>query len=256
MLSPSQLSQFIQNGFLVLKKAASEDMVSALREETRQQVKHRIEPIELETTVQYPGAPKSIKHEGGDTIRRLRDAYHRNDIYADWANNQFIIENIQQILQCKELYLNPNHHNSIMTKNPKFSSQTNWHRDTRYWHFNNKYLINSWLALGPENNENGGLLVLPGSHRWDENSFVLDQDQFLINDHPANKSRLSLALTVELDAGDCLLFSAHCFHAAAQNNTNEVKHSLVFTYHGEKTEANANSNSSLQPPIKIDTQEV
>ncbi len=249
MLSSSQLAQFIQNGYLVLKQAANETMVSALREETRQQGINREEPIELEATLQYPGAPKSVEQSGGETIRRLRDAYHRNKLYSEWANNQFIVDSVKQILQCDQLYLNPNHHNSIMTKNPKFSSQTNWHRDTRYWHFNNKYLINSWLALGSECNENGGLLVLPGSHRWDDDSFALDKELFLINDHPANKSRLSLATTVELEAGDCLLFSAHCFHAAAQNKTNHVKYSLVFTYHGDKTIADVNSKSNCQKPI-------
>jgi len=251
MLTPDQISQFIQNGYLILKNVVTNDFVLQLSALTHLHLKQRIEPFELETTVQYPGSPKSIKDEGGLTIRRLRHAYERHDLYRQWANNTKIIESIKQILQTDRLYLTPNHHNSIMTKNPQFSSQTNWHRDTRYWHFNNKYLINSWLALGSESNANGGLLVLPGSHRWDDDSFELDAEQFLIADHPANQSRLSLAQTVELKAGDCLLFSAHCFHAAAKNKTQQVKQSLVFTYHGEKTNALASTPSSAECAIKL-----
>jgi len=251
MLTHAQISQFIQNGYLILKNAADHDFVSKLSDITNQYLKERVEPLELETTVQYPGAPKSIKDEGGQTIRRLRHAYERHDLYRQWANDAKIIECIKQILQTDCLYLNPNHHNSIMTKTPRFSSQTNWHRDTRYWHFNNKYLINSWLALGSESNENGGLLILPGSHRWDDDSFKLDDEQFLIADHPANQSRLSLAQTVELEAGDCLLFSAHCFHAAAKNKTQQMKKSLVFTYHGDKTHALLSTPSNAECAIKL-----
>lgn len=251
MLTAIQHSHFIQDGYIILKQAASKQLVMALREETMSQLTSRISPVELETTVQYPGAPISEQHKGGDTIRRLRHAYERHDLYREWAENDFITQSIQQLLQSDELYLTPNHHNSVMTKAPEFSSQTNWHRDTRYWHFNNKYLINSWLALGSESNENGGLFVLPGSHRWDDESIVLDEQQFLISDHPANKSRLSLAKVVELEAGDCLLFSAHCFHAAANNSTDNVKLSLVFTYHGEKTHGLTGSNSDELKPVKI-----
>jgi len=251
MLSQTQINQFIQNGYLVLRQIAKSDFVEKIKTETIQQLDQRIEPYELEAIVQYPGSPNSVNDIGGDTIRRLRQAYARHDLYRQWATNTLIVESIKQILQTDQLYLNPNHHNSIMTKTPKYSSQTNWHRDTRYWNFNNKYLVNSWLAMGSESNENGGLLVLPGSHRWDDDSFVLDDEQFLIADHPANQSRLSLAQTVELEAGDCLLFSAHCFHAAAQNKTDIVKHSLVFTYHGDRTFAEQGSSSDVMKPIFV-----
>ncbi len=251
MLTTEQVNFFIEHGFLILKNAAEADFITQLREETNKQLEQKQEPLELEVALQYPGAPKSIDDEGGDTIRRLRQMYDRHELYRSWAENHLIITSIQQILQCDHLYLNPNHHNSMMTKTPRFSSQTNWHRDTRYWHFNNKYLINSWLALGPERSKNGGLLILPGSHRWDDGSFVLDEQQFLIADHPANKSRLSLARMVELEAGDCLLFSAHCFHAAAQNKTQKMKQSLVFTYHGDKTYALPLTSSDEKKPIKV-----
>jgi len=107
-----------------------------------------------------------------------------------------------------------------MTKQPEFSSETLWHRDTRYWNFNNKYLINAWFAL---------------SHRWEVQDDALDDAQFLKLDHPYNQDRLATQRLICLNAGDLLLFSAHCFHAAGKNKTNQAKHSLVFTYHGEST---------------------
>jgi len=78
--------------------------------------------------------------------------------------------------------------------------------------------------LGDEKAENGGMLILPGSHRWDVSADALDEAQFLI---------------------------AHCFHAAGKNTTDKQKYSLVFTYHGEDTKALLNTKSSTLPPILL-----
>ena len=251
MISTQQQTQFIRDGYLVLPQVLLEDELIRLREVTKQQLLKRITPFELETDVDYPGAPDSQKALGGNTIRRLLQAYDRHEIYQAQAKNNDIMIAIQTLLQVESVYLTPNHHNCIMTKQPDFSSQTNWHRDTRYWNFNNKYLINAWYALGDERANNGGMLVLPGSHRWDVDADALDDDQFLIEDHLSNQARLSLAETIDLNAGDCLLFSAHCFHAAGDNATADAKYSLVFTYHSEKTTSIAGTNSSFSPSIRL-----
>jgi len=251
MLSSQQTEQFIRDGYFILPQLANEALLNKLRQVTSEHLEQREQPYELEVDVHYPGAPDSEEAQGGDTIRRLLHAYERHEDYRVCAENPVITTAVQQLLQSKAIYLTPNHHNCVMTKQPEFSSQTNWHRDTRYWHFNNKYLVNAWLALGDERVENGGMLILPGSHRWDVNPEALDEAQFLREEHPSNRARLSLAKQVDLNAGDCLLFSAHCFHAAGANITDQHKQSLVFTYHGESTHSLAGTKSSRLPSIEV-----
>lgn len=251
MISIQQQNQFIRDGYLVLPKVLLEQELLHLRGVTQQQLATRLDPFELEADVHYPGAPSSKQAPGGGTIRRLLHAYHRHEAYQSRAQNNEILATIQALLQAETLLLTPNHHNCIMTKQPEFSSQTNWHRDTRYWHFNNKYLINAWYALGNENTENGGMLILPGSHRWDVDANSLDDSQFLIEDHHSNQARLSLVKPINLEAGDCLLFSAHCFHAAGANTTLDAKYSLVFTYHSAKTHSLPDTKSSILPSIRL-----
>ena len=251
MLNQEQIQHFRKFGYLVIKQAANSQTIESLRAITEQHLEQAIEPIELESDVHYPGAPESKDAPGGKTARRLLDAYHRDVLFKEWANKPSITKCIRQILQSKELYINPNHHNCVMTKHPKYSSQTNWHRDTRYWHFSDKYLVNAWLALGDEQKDNGGMQILPGSHRWEIESNALDEKQFLIESNKSNQSRLSIAEHVDLNAGDLLLFSAHCFHAAGKNHTNDMKLSLVFTYHDETTKPLPNTKSSKLAEIKI-----
>lgn len=250
-LSKQQLKQFVRDGYVVLPALLDEEKLTGLRQVTNEHLQQRVEPFELETEVQYPGAPASTEAEGGRTIRRLLKAYQRHEIYKEVAENRTVVNSIRQLLSSEELYLNPNHHNCMMTKQPDYSSETHWHRDTRYWQFNNKYLINAWFALGDEKTENGGMWILPGSHRWDVSSESLDDAQFFRTDLESNQARLSLAEPVHLNAGDCLLFSAHCFHAAGANHTQQRKFSLVYTYHGEKTQGIDGTRSSRFEPIAL-----
>jgi len=250
-LTSAQIQQFKIDGYLVLPSLLGQNDLDQLRALTTKHLTSRREPFELESEVNYPGAPSSLDADGGDTIRRLLMAYQRDSLFAEHARNLEIVNGVQQILDSDTLWLNPNHHNCVMTKQPAFSSETLWHRDTRYWNFNNKYLINAWFALGDEHEANGAMKILPGSHRWEVQERALDAAQFLKLDHPDNQYRLATQRLVELNKGDVLLFSAHCFHAAGKNTTNQSKYSMVFTYHGESTKPSANTHSSSGAEIRI-----
>jgi len=251
MLSHAQIQQFKIDGYLVLPNLVATNKLAELNTITQAHLDQRIEPFELEADVHYPGAPDNTDSPGGSTIRRLLLAYQRDQAFKNIAERSEITEGIQQILSAEKLYLNPCHHNCVMTKQPQYSSETLWHRDTRYWNFNNKYLINAWLALGNEQKENGAMKLLPGSHRWEVQDNALDEAQFLITDHPNNRDRLATQRLVELNAGDVLLFSAHCFHAAGKNTTQQNKYSAVFTYHSEQTEPIAGTHSASVDEILI-----
>lgn len=250
-LSAAQIQQFKIDGYLILPSALDRSMLAGLRQLTDQHLADRIHPFELETDVHYPGAPHSQADAGGNTIRRLLLAYQRDALLKDIATNEDITQSIKQILNARQLLLNPNHHNCMMTKQPAYSSETLWHRDTRYWHFNNKYLINAWFAIGDEQLENGAMKILPGSHRWEVSETAIDEAQFLKLEHPDNQYRLETQRLVTLNAGDALLFSAHCFHAAGKNTTDQAKYSLVFTYHSETTRPIAGGRSDRLGEITI-----
>lgn len=250
-LSHAQIQQFKIDGYLVLPSILNERECFELNALTKAHLAKRIEPFELEADVKYPGAPQSHDSKGGNTIRRLLMAYQRDPLFQANAERKEILDNIKQILGTDTLLLNPNHHNCVMTKLPEFSSETLWHRDTRYWNFNNKYLVNAWFALGDEQQANGAMKILPGSHRWEVQDDALDEAQFLKLDHPDNQWRLETQRLVTLKAGDVLLFSAHCFHAAGKNLTDQAKQSMVFTYHGEDTKPIKGTHSASRDEIVV-----
>ena len=122
------------------------------------------------------------------------------------------------------------HHNCIMTKNPKFSSDTGWHQDIRFWSFEQSQLINVWIALTNESLHNGCLKLLPGTHRENMTANRLDEQLFLRTDLPENQTWLNSAVTAEMSPGDVLFFHARSFHSATRNYSDQTKCSAVFTF--------------------------
>jgi len=122
------------------------------------------------------------------------------------------------------------HHNCIMTKQPKFSSDTGWHQDIRYWAYHRPDLISVWISLVPERIENGCLRVIPGSHRMSFDRSRFDESLFFRGDLSENHAVIANAVPVELDPGDVLFFHAKTLHSASRNYTTQTKYSAVFTF--------------------------
>lgn len=242
---------FWRDGYVVLENVANEDQLHALQQVAVAELREAEAPIEFEADVGYPGAPRSRDAAGGRTVRRLRGAYARAERFREWAEHADLNAVCQAILHSETLWLSQVHHNCVMTKHPAFSSETHWHQDIRYWTFTTPDLVNSWLALVDETRENGALQFIPGSHRVDFHPEQFDADRFLLAGHPANAAMLARAKTIELEAGDVVLFHAKTLHAAGANHTAQTKYALVFTYHGDGVEPLAKSRSAAQPEVLI-----
>ena len=251
-LSPQQLEEFQQDGYLIERQLAGADIVAAMNRLIDDSVSPALAPVEYEADVHYPGSPASKSAPGGQTPRRLLNAYARDIVFRDWARSAVVVHRLQQMLSCERVMVSQNHHNCIMTKYPGFSSVTSWHQDMRYWSFDQPELVSVWLALGEEAPENGGLLLIPGSHKVDLHRGMLDAALFLRNDIDENQALLDKAIPANLKAGDTLFFHCKTFHAAGQNESQAVKKSLVYTYHCEKNRAIPETRSANHTDILVD----
>ncbi len=249
--SSEQLDTFRQSGYLVVPGLATADQLGAIRAQAEQALGLEPRPLELESDVGYPGAPQDQRDEGGNTPRRLLQAFARGGAFQAWARSPAVVGRVAELLESPRVMLCQSHHNCLMTKFPRYSSDTLWHRDTRYWSFEPPFLVNAWLALGREVPENGGMTIIPGSHRWDLQPDQVDQAQFLRMNHPANAAALEAAVQADLDPGDVLFFNARVFHAASRNSSDRVKLSLVFSYYGGGTRPLPGTKSASQPPVQL-----
>lgn len=248
-LSGHSLEQFERDGFLILRSFATTEEVEALRAITNDALSPLLGPAEFEVDVNYPGAPARREDEGGQTPRRLLQALARSYSIRQWATQPRLGAVLSQLMNTNEPRLCQNHHNCIMTKYPRFSSKTYWHQDVRYWSFEKPELVSFWLALGEEHQQNGGLLLIPGSHRATYRDNQLDDMKFLRTDLPENEPWINSAVGVSLQPGDLVLFHCRTFHAAGANQTDSVKLSMVFTAHAASNRPLPNTRSALYPSL-------
>lgn len=251
-LSAEQLASFQDNGFLVERGLADTATLDSMNQIIDGSVYPALAPVEYEADVHYPGAPTSKSAPGGQTPRRLLNAFARDVVFRDWAKSAAVVDRLRQMLNCKSVMVSQNHHNCVMTKYPGFSSVTSWHQDMRYWSFDEPELVSVWLALGDESPENGGLLLIPGSHTVDLPRGRLDAALFLRDDIAENRALLDKAIPAQLSAGDALFFHCRTFHAAGRNETEQVKKSLVYTYHCEQNKAIPETRSANHADIVVD----
>jgi phytanoyl-CoA hydroxylase len=229
MLTDDELRCFERDGYLIARNLAAPATWKAMRAAAEADLRDELGPVEYEADLHYPGAPTSKSAPGGRTVRRLLRASERDPVFRHWATSPAVVLRLRQLLGPRVALVQA-HHNCIMTKQPRFSSETGWHQDIRYWSFSRPDLVSVWLALGQESTENGCLRLLPGTHRQRFARERLDDKLFLRPDLPENQDMFGHALPAVLEPGDALFFHALTFHAADRNRSNRTKFSLVFTY--------------------------
>jgi phytanoyl-CoA hydroxylase len=246
----AERGRFLADGYVVVPALADQATCSRILACARADLAAQAAPAEYEAQLHYPGAPASLDAPGGHTVRRLLRATARDPVFREWGTAPVLASHLRQLLGPR-IGLAQAHHNCVMTKQPQFSSVTGWHQDIRYWSFERPELVSVWLALGEETPDNGGLSVIPGSHRLDLAPAQLDQALFLREDLAENLPLLARRLPVVLHAGDVLFFHCRTLHAAGANRTRATKFSLVFTYHALDNMPRPGTRSASLPSIPL-----
>ncbi|MDP9066277.1 MAG: phytanoyl-CoA dioxygenase family protein [Pseudomonadota bacterium] len=245
-----QMAQLGEQGFVVIPRFVAARQLASLKRVAGAQLLARTAPLEREADLRYPGAPPSRSAEGGDTIRRLLDAYGRDPIFARFATARPIRDWMKAYFG-EPVRMSRVHHNCLMTKHPRFGSMTGWHRDIRYWSFARENLVSVWLALGEETVENGALWFVPGSHRVAFDADRFDAAKFFRSDLPDNVKILSSAVSPRLAPGDAVFFHSNTLHSADRNRSDDVKLSLVYTYHGASNRAEPGTRSASSAEVDL-----
>jgi phytanoyl-CoA hydroxylase len=245
-----ELGALREHGYVVVPRFVPSQQLEYLNGVARRQLTARQEPVEFEADLQYPGAPASRTAAGGETVRRLLDAYGRDPAFAAFAQSQRIHAWMQAYFG-EAVRMSRAHHNCVMTKHPRYGSLTGWHRDVRYWSFQREELVSVWLALGREEVANGALWFVPGSHVMDFDGRQFDAAKFFRAEEPSNAAIMKGAVSPALEPGDAVLFHAKTLHSAGRNETTQVKFSLVYTYHAASNAPLAGSRSASKPELNL-----
>ena len=257
-LTNAQITQFENDGFLLLKDFAEASLCDTINDIAKAHLKHMVPPIETE--FEYVGKSKEERERISDgraeqiekriTVRRLRQVYHRDIVFKQWMEDESLRPVLKQILG-ESPTITIAHHNSIMTKMPHSSTATSWHQDFRYWNFENDNLVSVWLALDSEHDKNGVLEFIPGSHKMAFEASQFDEKEYFSEDHSLNTTLIASKVSYDLEKGDVVLFHCKLLHRANRNATDKPKISFVYTVKGRSNQAISGTRSTEYEEIPL-----
>jgi phytanoyl-CoA hydroxylase len=248
--SQAEIAELRRQGYVVVPKFLGSERLAELNRTARSQLAARLEPLEFEADLRYPGAPPSRAAAGGETVRRLLGAHGRDPVFAHAATSRAVGDWMRGYFGDSVL-MSRAHHNCLMTKHPLYGSLTGWHRDIRYWSFAREDLVSVWLALGAEAVDNGALWFVPGSHRMEFDADRFDAEKFFRADRADNARIIDTMVSPRLAAGDAVFFHCNTLHSAGKNLSDTVKFSLVFTYHAAGNAPTPGTRSASMPEIAL-----
>lgn len=195
VLTPAQIAQFREQGYVHPIRVMSESQATALRA--------RLEAFEAASGGPLKGAFRHKTHllfawladlVHHDTILNAVEDLHGPDLFC-WSSSFFIKE----------------------PRNPAFVS---WHQDSTYWGLNKTDVVTAWIALSPSTKANGAMAVIPGTHLLSQ---VPHRDTFAKDNMLTRGQEVAVevdatkAVTIELKPGEMSLHHVLLVHGSAPN---------------------------------------
>ena len=216
-LTPEQIQQFHNDGFLILENVFSSAEIERIRDC-------------IKTDPQLAAEAKTNQNYEGEGIgtRLVNRQNLSDDIYSAYVQSNRIVTPLEQIFNDKIQY----YYHLTMLKNPN-TGGWQWHQDYGYHYKEFFYpkFISVMFALDPATKENGCLRVVKGSHHLGRLEHQQSGSQLI-----TDPTRAAIALEhmeelhCEMDAGSIMFFDGNILHASAANLSEQSRWSFVISY--------------------------
>ncbi len=108
--------------------------------------------------------------------------------------------------------------------------QFHFHQDGNYTPYVQGQGINLWTALVPMRDENGGLRIVPGSHRG---GAVASENAGDGDSHRKVSTYPTDSVLIEMEPGDCVAFTRWTVHGSGPNRTDGHRAAYAVQFHSE-----------------------
>jgi phytanoyl-CoA hydroxylase len=128
---------------------------------------------------------------------------------------------------------------TFVVKPPASPWHVSWHQDGEPWlrQWGIRQAVTIWVALDAAGPHNGGLRIIPGSHRQPLRALEpVDDDVDVFGwASPAHEVDESHTVDVELEAGDVSAHHPATMHASGPNRSSEPRRALSLRYRATST---------------------
>lgn len=243
-LTHEQLRDFHERGFLVIKHLFNKEDVKLLLDNFMQI--HADGPV--------PGFfdPKSEEESGGDVLKQYPRIMHPHR-FNDLARRYLLDTRLEGILY--DLFgEEPLAAQSMLYFKPAGGRGQALHQDNFFLKVEPGTCIAAWVALDKVDRENGGLEVVPGTHKMDlfcpEEA---DESVSFTRDYVPVPEGLE-AVPVDMDPGDVLFFNGQVVHGSQPNRSKDrFRRSFICHYIGRSSDR---MSQWYRPILTFDGEEV
>ena len=219
MLSREQTDRFWRDGYLVAENAVSADQLRKLQlsiDEWVDESRAHDAPFGEPTVDGRPRFDMGEEHcAERPALRRINNPSEISAQFEDVMRNSSMVDMVADLIGPNVKF----HHCKINLKLPGSHTVVGYHQDFCYTPHTNDDVVTALLMLGDVTEENGCLMVVPGSHRgplytlFDGATFT----GFLDPDEERTLKKQEVAVTGK--AGDVCLMHTRVVHGSAANNS-------------------------------------
>lgn len=248
MLSQDQTRRYQDRGFLLGPRVLSDDQIDVLCGETMRVIDSRGDNMRPQPVMLHNmGTPQQ-------QVWQIVNIWQVSEPFAALMRHPQIVEAAAQLTDARELYI---WHDQIQYKPAATGGANWWHQDSIYWpvHREKDQQLTAWVALDDADIDNGCMWMIPGSHRWG------NQTQYLHDKRQA----MGLARFNELDVDHrgesitpvaCPVKRGHVhfhhpltWHGSPANQSGRPRRAIALHYMTDKVTFESTGTHPMKPHI-------
>jgi non-heme Fe2+,alpha-ketoglutarate-dependent halogenase len=180
----------------------------------------------------------------GESSKDIREWHETSTYLYDIVMNPKILDLVEDILG-DNFYVWAS---SFFIKEP-FSTQTvGWHQDAYYWPMTPQNSVTVWLAFDDVDEENGGMKIIPGSHKAGliKHARSTETNSILTLELEGGSFAEDTAVQFKLKMGEVSLHDDRAVHGSPANPSSRRRAGLTIRYSG----TNVKNDLSVNPNFK------
>lgn len=229
-LTIQEKQAFEKDGYIVVKNAVDGKQLESLQSEIENWVeesKLHSEPYGQPTIDGRPRFDMGTDHTAfNPTLRRINNPSDISEIYFQVMSDSKMVDMVVDLIGINIKF----HHCKINLKCPGANTTVHYHQDFAFTPHSNDDVVTALLLLDDVTEQNGCLMVVPGSHKGPMYS-LYDGNQFVgrVND-TTEQSLINEQLPVVGSAGDVCLMHTRLAHGSAPNGSKNSRGLYICVY--------------------------
>lgn len=220
MLTSEEIAFYHENGYIVVEDVLSDDELAALRRVTDQFVERSRGVAESDDVFDLEPDHSAERPR----LRRIKNPIDQHAVYDQIFRHDGILDIVEQLIG-PGLRRNTT---KLNMKEPDHGSAVEWHQDWAFYPHTNDDVLAVGVCLDDMTEENGCMLMLPGSHKGElyshhENGVFVGA----VSDPDFQPGATAKCL---VKAGGITIHHARTLHASTPNHSTEPRRLLLFEY--------------------------